>query len=62
MKNIKSANVVAMIIGLIGIVFGIYSLAQGQTLEESGYTLFIGITLFGAAFINHRQLKKQDNQ
>lgn len=62
MKNIKSANVVAMIIGLVGVAFGIYSLAQGQTLKESGYTLFIGITLFGAAFLNYKQLKKQDNQ
>lgn len=62
MKNIKSANVAAMIIGIVGVIFGIYSLVQGQTLEESGYTLFIGIALFGAAFINHRQLRKQEDQ
>lgn len=62
MKNIRSANVAAMLIGIIGVVFGIYSLIQGQTLEESGYTLLIGMTLFGAAFINYRQLKKKEDQ
>lgn len=58
----RSANVAAMLIGIVGVVFGIYSMVQGQTLEKSGYTLFIGLTLFGVAFINYRLLKKKESQ
>lgn len=59
MKNLKSANIVAMIIGLLGIAFGIYSLIVGKPFSEYYLSIFIGVTLFGLAYFNNKALKEK---
>jgi hypothetical protein len=57
MKDLKSANIVAMMIGLLGIAFGIYSIIQGKSFGENFFSIFVGITLFGVAWYNNKALK-----
>ncbi len=59
MKNLKSANIVAMIMGLLSIAFGIYTLMQGKPFGEYFFSIFIGITLFGVAWYNNKALKNK---
>ena len=59
MKNLQTVNVIAMIIGLVGIGFGIYGLIAGSEFQNYFSNLFIGITLFGTAYINQQSKKEK---
>lgn len=52
--RMKNANKVAIIIGLIGIAFGIVSAISSSPFEEYGMTIFLGISLAGVGWINSK--------
>lgn len=58
MNKLNAAHKVAMILGVISIIAGIYMMAKGRPMNVYGFNLFIGITLFGTALINHNRTKK----
>jgi hypothetical protein len=55
--TMKKANRIAMIIGVIGIVNGLIQVYQGQKFQDYFFSLFIGITLFGTAYFNYKELQ-----
>ncbi len=60
MKNkIEKANLVAMIIGAIALLFGLYKLFNGSLFRDTIFILFIGASLFGTAYFNHREWKNR---
>lgn len=62
MKNkIEKANLAAMIIGGISVLFGLYGLFQGSDLGDTSFSLFIGATLLGTAYFNHVAQHKNKN-
>ena len=50
----KNANILSMIIGLVSIILGIYQLISRAEFNVYFSTLFIGIILFGSAYINYK--------
>jgi hypothetical protein len=58
MTKIQKANTAAMVIGLIGIAFGLYQAITGSPLKAYLFNLFIGICLFGTALLNNKGWKK----
>lgn len=50
MRNLTSANTVALIIGLLSFLLGCTFLLQGHPLDDSLYTIWIGFTLAGSTF------------
>ncbi|KYG71532.1 hypothetical protein [Roseivirga echinicomitans] len=60
MKTIQKTNLIAMIIGLVGVVFGVYSLATEGAFEDYSLSLFAGVVLFGTAYINNLEWKKKN--
>jgi len=61
MKKIQSTNLIAMIIGLIAILAGIIAAISSDSFEDYYFSLFIGIALFGTAYLNHREWKKKND-
>ncbi|MEP0987646.1 hypothetical protein [Ekhidna sp.] len=59
MKKIKSTNLIAMVIGAIGIAVGLYELITGSPFREYFFSLFIGISLLGTAYINNSAWTKE---
>ena len=53
MKNFKNIHVLAMIIGLISIAFGIYAGVSGNPFMDYFIKLFIGFSLFGVGYISN---------
>jgi len=47
-------NIVIIIIGILGIITGIYLAISGSLFIEYFSSLFLGITLIGSAYINHK--------
>ncbi|MCB0701503.1 MAG: hypothetical protein R2863_06615 [Candidatus Kapaibacterium sp.] len=52
----KSANLIAMVLGLISIVLGIYQVISGSEFSVYFFSLFVGVTLAGIGFINYKKL------
>lgn len=51
-----------MIIGLVGIAFGLYGAIKGDAFQDYFFSLFIGASLFGVAFLNHSAWKKKKRE
>jgi uncharacterized membrane protein HdeD (DUF308 family) len=56
MGNMKSANLIAMFLGLISIILGIYQVVNGNEFSVYFFSLFVGVTLAGVGFINYKNL------
>ena len=54
MRKIKRTNQIVMIIGAISIAAGIYFAVTGQAFNDYFMPLFLGITLFGTAYLNQK--------
>jgi uncharacterized membrane protein HdeD (DUF308 family) len=57
----KNVNMIAMIIGVIGIINGLIQIFQEQNFQDYFFSLFIGITLFGTAYFNSKELRYKKN-
>lgn len=62
MDKLKSTNIAAMAIGILAIGFGLYGAFTGSTFQEYFFTLFIGICLFGTAYINNSALNSKKGE
>lgn len=52
----KSANLIAMALGLISIVLGIYQVISWSEFSVYFFSLFVGVALAGIGFINYKKL------
>ena len=52
----KSANLIAMVLGLISILLGIYQIVNGSEFSVYFFSLFVGVTLAGVGFIKFGQM------
>lgn len=61
MKNFKSVNIIAIVIGLLGIGAGIYGAISEQEFSQYFITLVIGVSLAGVGFINWKNSNNNPN-
>lgn len=55
MKNVKSLNLLVMIIGIATVGVGLYQLIIGDEFRHYFLSLFLGITLLGTGYMNHKE-------
>lgn len=60
MNNTKSANLIAMFIGIVVIGVAIYQFFKGDELRHYLMSFFIGLSLVGVSYINNKNNKKKD--
>lgn len=59
MENLKLVTVVVLIIGVFGIVAGIYFALTGGDFSQYFFIIFLGITLVGTSIINYKEWQKK---
>ena len=57
MNKVQLVNILAMIIGLIGVATGCIAFMKGLDQQNVMFNLFVGGTLFGTALINYIKWK-----
>ena len=62
MNKIRQTNRIVMVIGVLSILFSGYSAYIGRPFNDYFHGLFIGISLFGVAYINNRALKNKGEE
>ena len=60
MNKLQLVNILAMIIGLIGITTGCITFFKGLDQKNAMFNLFVGGTLFGTALINFIKWRGKD--
>ncbi|MEQ9229207.1 MAG: hypothetical protein RIF46_00890 [Cyclobacteriaceae bacterium] len=56
----KSLKLILIIIGALGLAAGIYSAVTGSAFMEYFWSIFLGITLIGSAFISKSESEEKE--
>ena len=59
MKSFKSAHKIAIVIGVVGVLVGIYGAVSGQKFSQYFITIVIGASLAGTGLINWKNQKRK---
>jgi len=59
MKNFNSTHKIAIFIGVLGVLAGIYGAISGQKFSQYFITLVIGASLAGIGIINSKNQKRK---
>jgi uncharacterized membrane protein HdeD (DUF308 family) len=58
MNKQKKASIISMIIGVVGIAFGLYGAFTQAEFQNYFMSLFLGATLFGTGYIQYTDEKE----